>query len=118
MNEAVGIEHGVLIRPVFRARLHGRGHERSLPREAPPWKDDGALLYPNNSSVHEHMAGSVQRDVHAQLGVEDAERQSQANRARDRLSVAHDAQKRLIRILDEREAATLGLVPRRTGARR
>ena len=64
------------------------------------------------------MVGSMQRDVHAQLGVEDAERESRVNRARDRLLVAHDIQKRVIRVLDERQTATLGRVPGRTRTRR
>ncbi len=118
MNEAVGIEHGVLVRPVFRARLHERGHERGLPREAPPRKDDRLPPYPNNSSMDENMLRSIQRDMHTQLGIENAKRQSQINRTCDWLFVADDTQKRAVCVLDEREAATLGRVPRWTGTRR
>ena len=53
-------------------------------------KDDRALPYANDSGVNEYMVGSMQRDVHAQLGVEDAERESQIKRACDWFLVAHD----------------------------
>jgi uncharacterized membrane protein YphA (DoxX/SURF4 family)/peroxiredoxin len=119
VNKAVRVEHGILVRPVFRPRLHERGHERGLPGEAPPRKHDRTLPDANNSSMDEDMVGGMQRDVHAQLGVENPERESQLKRARDGFLIAHDVQKPIIcGVLDEREAATLGRMPHWTGARR
>ena len=76
------------------------------------------LPYANNSCVDKNMIGRMQRDVHAQLGVEDAECELPIKRAHDCLLVAQDLQKTIICVLDERETATLGRVSHRTGTRR
>ncbi len=116
VNEAIGVEHGVLVRPVFCARPYERRHERGLARETPTRKHDRALPYPDDSCVDENMVGGVQCDVHAQLGVENAERESQVKRTGDWFLIAHDVEKPLVcGVLDEREAALLGWASDRTG---